>query len=239
MRHYPLLLLALLASCTVYAPMQPTLPLLTERGQADFGASIQPNGRLEATAAYSPWERVVVLGGLTGLPRLGEHNFLATAQYEVGAGGYQLLGNWLLGAQLGYGQAYSHRGFEQVLGGYREYEASYQKQFVQAGVAYQGILRGVSLTYRLTQVQFSYLTDAQYGPVPLGHMLRHELAVGSRAALFGSERWQLAGTGGFSLAADPYDNTVGSPPGTGRASNVLTPALFMSLGVVYRLGTYW
>lgn len=238
-RFFPLLpgLLALLASCTVYAPMQPTLPLLTERGQADLSASIQPTGRVEATAAYSPWQRVVVLGGLTAAPRLGEQTFLQTAQYEAGAGLYQPLGQWVLGAQLGYGQAYSHRGYQQLLGGYREYEANYQKQFVQAGVGYQGVLRSVSLTYRLTRVQFSHLTETDYGPVPLARMLRHELALQSRVSLLGSERWQLASTAGLSLAAPPYrDPSASAPPD--RPTDVLLPAFFLGLGVIFRLGTY-
>lgn len=237
-RHLLFLLPALLAGCTVYAPMQPTLPQVRAKGETDLAASLQPTGRLEATAAYSPLPHVVVLGSLTGAPRLGEQVFLTTAQYEVGAGFYQPLGSWLVGAQVGGGQAYVHRRYEQLFGGYRESEASYGKLFGQAGVAYQGIFRSLSLTYRLTRVQFGYVRDADFGPLPLREMLRHEVALGSRVALSGSRRWQLVGTGGVSVATDSqpdgYSYSVSS-----RIHNQLGPAFFLSLGVAYRPGRFW
>ena len=85
------LLLFAASSCTVYAPMQGTMPLLTAKGQAEFGASIQPIGRVEATAAYSPANHLLLTAGVTGCPKLGTKNFLVTRQYEVGVGGYQKL----------------------------------------------------------------------------------------------------------------------------------------------------
>ena len=61
--------LLLATSCTVYAPMQPVMPLVSQRGQAEAGASIQMLGRMEATGSYSPVQHVVLTGGLTGLSK--------------------------------------------------------------------------------------------------------------------------------------------------------------------------
>ena len=129
-------LLLLATSCTVYAPMQPVMPLVSQRGQAEAGASIQVLGRVEATGSYSPIQHVVLTGGLMGAPRLGEQHFLATTQYEVGAGLYQLLGqrrHWLLSGLGGFGHAYCHRGYVDLgfFGPevYSEYEARYAKYF--------------------------------------------------------------------------------------------------------------
>lgn len=47
-------LLLLAGGCTVYAPIQPVMPLVSQRGQFEAGANCQFTGRLEATAAYSP-----------------------------------------------------------------------------------------------------------------------------------------------------------------------------------------
>jgi hypothetical protein len=98
---FPASMLALLlaTSCIVYAPMQPVMPLVSQRGQVEAGVSSQFTGRLEATGAYSPVRRVVVAGALTVAPKLGQEYFLVTRQYEVGVGLSQPLGEqWLLSA---------------------------------------------------------------------------------------------------------------------------------------------
>jgi hypothetical protein len=170
---FPASMLALLlaTSCTVYAPMQPLMPLVSQRGQVEAGASSQFTGRLEATGAYSPVRRAVVTGALTVVPKLGKEYFLVTRQYEMGAGLYQPLGErWLLSALGGYGQAYCSRGYVDAgffgPGTYSEYKARYAKYFGQVGVAYTGPILKHGITYRLLKADFDYLVDSQYGPLP-------------------------------------------------------------------------
>jgi hypothetical protein len=67
-RHYCRFLLigtVLLTSCTVYVPMQATMPLVQAKNQVEAGVSVQPSTRLEATAAYSPLAHCVVAGAGT------------------------------------------------------------------------------------------------------------------------------------------------------------------------------
>lgn len=235
-------LLLLAASCTVYAPMQPVMPLVSQRGQVEAGASVQVLGRVEATGSYSPIQHVVLTGGLTGSPRLGEEHFLTTAQYEVGAGFYQPLGQyWLLSGLGGLGHAYCHRGYVDLgvfgPGTYSEYEARYAKYFGQVGVARLGPYAEVSFTYRLVKVNFDYLNDSAHGPLPLSEMLRHELAGAIRVKL--TEPWRLTFTAGTSVSGTPKldDNLSYSTYGRSayHANRNLLPAFLASIGVVYLL----
>ena len=70
--RFPLLAaVALLASCTVYAPMQPTVSTITQAGQLELTGSAQLSGRAEGTAVYSPLAHVLLAGGGTYAPTLG------------------------------------------------------------------------------------------------------------------------------------------------------------------------
>jgi hypothetical protein len=240
---FPASMLALLlaTSCTVYAPMQPLMPLVSQRGQLEVGANSQFTGRLEATAAYSPLRRVVLTGALTVAPKLGQEYFLVTRQYEIGAGLYQTVGqNWLLSAIGGYGQAYCHRGYVDAgffgPGTYSEYEAGYTKWFGQVGFAHTESIATQGITYRLVKVDFNYLNSSEYGPLPLPSMLRHELAYFVRANI--AQRWKLTFATGFSVSSTPkLDNDLGYPT-YGRpeyhANRNLLPAYFMSLGLLFQ-----
>lgn len=233
--------LLLAGGCTVYAPMQPVMPLVSQRRQFEAGASCQLTGRLEATAAYSPLRRAVVAGALTAAPRLGREHFLATRQAELGAGAYQPLGSdWLLSATAGYGLAYCHRGYVDLgifgPGTYSEYTARYHKYFGQVGLARLGPIGTVGFTYRLARINFNYLHDAEYGPLPLPGMWRHELAYFIRANT--SKHWQFALTSGFSLSGTPKLDDRLSYPTYGRAeyhaNRNLLPAFFFSLGATFQ-----
>jgi hypothetical protein len=230
----------LAAGCTVYAPMQPVMPLVSRRGELEAGASGQPTGRLEATAAYSPLRRAVLTGALTAAPRLGSERFLVTRQVELGAGVYQPLGDrWLLSATGGYGLAYCHRGYVDLgifgPGTYSEYTARYHKYFGQVGLAHLGALGTVGFTYRLVKVNFNYLESLEHGPLPLPGMLRHELAYFAR--LNTSKRWQLAFTTGLSVSGTAKRDTDLGYPTYGRAeyhaNRNLLPAFFVSLGATF------
>ena len=230
--------------CTVYAPMQPVMPLVRQRGQAEAVASTQVTGRVEATGAYSPVRRVVLTAGGTLAPKLGDRYFLVTRQYEVGAGLYQPLGpRWLLSGLAGYGQAYCRRGYVDLgifgPGVYSEYEAAYSKRFGQLGIAHVEDDWALSLTYRLVRVNFDYLHDADYGPLPLPAMTRHELTLSNRFGLGARPvpRWLLTYAAGLSLASTArLDDTGGASPYhvAYEANRNLLPAFFMSLGVVFR-----
>lgn len=188
--------------------------------------------------------RVVLTAGGTLAPKLGDRYFLVTRQYEIGAGLYQPLGpRWLLSGLAGYGQAYCRRGYVDLgflgPGVYSEYEAAYAKRFGQVGIAHVEDNWAMSFTYRLVRVNFDYLNDAGYGPLPLPAMTRHEVAflnrfkLGSRPA----PRWWLTYAAGLSLAGTAkLDDTGTSSPYhvAYEANRNLLPAFFMSLGVVLR-----
>ena len=231
-------------SCTVYAPMQPTMPLVTAAGQAEATGNIQPNGRVEASVAYSPAAHLLLTAGGTACPKLGTDYFLVTRQYEVGAGGYTALGSsgWLLSGLGGYGQAASARGYKDVgviIFGptYSEYNARYSKLFAQAGVAKIRHRGSFGFTYRLTQVHFASLTDTRYGELPLPRMARHEILFFARRAWGDSKHWESMATVGMSVSGTPRipDDPTYSSNGTAEyeANRNLLPAFYGSLGVVY------
>lgn len=243
----PFALAALLfgvGSCTVYAPMQPTMPLVQAVGQAEASANIQPNGRLETTVAYSPAPNLVVTAGGTVCPKLGNSNFLVTRQYELGVGGYWPLGSssWLFNGLGGYGQAVNNRGYKDLNlfygSSYNEYNARYNKVFAQVGLANVKARHSLGFTYRLTQVHFSTLTDTQLGDLPLTNMLRHEGLFFFRHALGGgSGHWESLATVGLSASTTAKRNDNPDYPSTGaaeyQANRNLLPAFYASLGVVY------
>lgn len=241
------MLLISVSGCTVYAPMQPTMPLIAAAGQAEASGNIQPNGRVEASVAYSPAAHLLLTVGGTACPKLGTNYFLVTRQYEVGAGGYTALGSagWLLNGLGGYGQAASNRGYKDVgiiIFGptYSEYNTRYSKLFAQVGVAKVGNRDSFGFTYRLTQVRFATLTDTRYGELPLSRMARHEILLFTRRAWGSSKHWESMVTVGMSVSSTPRipDDPTYSSNGTAEyeANRNLLPAFYASWGVVYRPG---
>lgn len=246
-RALRLTLLSLAAgSCTVYAPMQPTMPLLRAAGQAEGTASIQPNGRVEITGAVSPARHVLLTAGGTVCPRLGSESFLVSRQYEVGGGAYLPLGDkWLLNGLGGYGQAINNRGYKDLgflffAPTYSEYSARYSKVFGQVGIAKMQERYAIGATYRLTQVHFSSLTSVRHGDLPLARMLRHEVLLFVRHTWgYGTRgQWESLVTAGLSGSGTPKLDDSPGAPGYGAAAydanRNLLPAFMASLGVVYR-----
>ncbi len=225
--------------CTVYAPMQPTMPLVQAAGQTELGASLQPNGRLEATAAYSPAAHVLLTAGGTMCPKLGSNNFLVTRQYEAGAGGYLPLGSsWLLNGLGGFGQAVSNRGYQDLGSSYSEYNARYSKLFGQVGLANVQGYRSIGFTYRLTQVRFAALSDIRLGALPLSDMLRHEASFFHRETWGSNARWETQTLMGISVSGTPKLDANRGYPNYGKpeyqANRNLFPAFYASLGLCYR-----
>lgn len=231
-------------SCTVYAPMQPTMPLVRNPGETEFSASFQPSGRAEVTAAFSPARGAVFTGGVTGSAKLGQQHYLLTRQYEVGGGLYRPLGNhWLMSGLAGFGSANTDRTYTEVSiigsGPVRDYQSSYHKYFGQLGFAHVQPEDTYGLTYRLTQVHFDRLTEASVGTLPLQNMLRHELLVFVRSPLAHSEKWHMQVAMGLSISSTGRltDNFAYSSYNSAvdRANAILTPAFLASVGVGYAL----
>jgi hypothetical protein len=228
--------------CTVYAPMQPTMPLVQKARQAEITASVQPIGRVEATLAYAPVSHLLLTAGGTLSPKLSSRNFLVSRQYELGLGGYLPLGDsWLLNGLVGFGQAVNNRGYYDLAiifsSTYSEYNARYSKLFTQVGIANVQPRSSIGFTYRLTQVYFASLTDTRLGPLPLSRMLRHEALLFGRHYWARGERWESICTMGFSVSSTPKLDTSQGYPGYGaaeyQANRNLLPAFYASLGVVY------
>lgn len=229
--------------CTVYAPMQPTMPLVREAKQAEITASIQPTGRVEAMMAYAPVSRLLLTAGGSVSPKLSSRNFLVSRQYELGLGSYLPLNeSWLLNGLGGFGQAVNSRGYHDLAfifsSTYSEYHARYSKLFAQIGIAKERPRGSIGFTYRITQVYFASLIDTRLGPLPLPRMLRHEAMLFARHNWASNDRWESIWTLGLSASSTPTLNTNQGYPSYGaaeyQANRNLLPAFYTSWGVVYR-----
>ncbi|KAA9332115.1 hypothetical protein F0P96_11545 [Hymenobacter busanensis] len=240
MKHllYSLAAAALTTSCTVYAPMQPVMPLVESQGQVEVGASVQPTGRLEATAAYSPVQHVVVTGaGTLGL-KVEPNNYLKTRQAELGLGTYWNLGpRWLLSTTGGVGAAFADRRYQFI--GVEQFSGNYRKVFGQVGLAHHfADASTVGLTYRLARVQFDNIVDRPLNTVPAFSLLRHEASAFYRQEVgkgFGT--WYMQGTMGLSISnlKAPSHTDTFDPVKDQQWYSAGVPAPFVSLGVVWRL----
>lgn len=205
---YPLLAaVALLASCTVYAPMQPTVSTITQAGQLELTGSAQLNGRVEGTAVFSPLPHVLLAGGGTYRPNFGGTSFFATRQWEAGAGTYWTLGkHWLLTGEGGYGYASSERAWAELFGASPELRARYSKAFGQVSLGYLHKQKwSGGAIYRFSQLHFdemSFYTPHYEGGMSNTNMGRHEVLVYGRHELHigRASRWQLQGAVGFSAS---------------------------------------
>ena len=237
------LLILSAGSCTVYTPMQPSLPGIRSAGQVELRASVQPTLRAEAAAAYSPANHVLLVGAGGWRPRLPalDKSPFQVLQGEVGMGTYWLLGpRWTLSGLGGYGWGQSERQVGNgaiIFNSSTDYSSRYRTTFGQVGLVYSYYRSTLALGYRLTEVRFVELRTREYA-LPLETQLRHEPFVALRIGL-GAEanvnRWQLELSGALSLA---QSDRVGSQGTYGsvnyRATTNRGGALLLGLGVVYR-----
>jgi hypothetical protein len=240
--HYATILL-LAASCTVYAPMQPTISTIHAKGQAEIAGSVQVSGRVEGSVVYSPLPHVLVMGAGTFRPKLGDSTFSTTRQGELGLGGYLPLGHgWQLTGLAGYGRATTHRAYveEPIIWGERrleDYHMRYGKLFGQASLTHEGPRSSFGTVYRLSRISFDQLDyTVAFSPrtaVPLRSMVRHEALLFGRYGLDAQHRWQLQGSVGLSVAGTPEQPTTDNPGGD-QANHLLLPVPTASLGVVFR-----
>lgn len=245
---------ALLTSCTVYVPMQPTVSTIRQAEQVELTASIQPNLRLEAGAMVSPLSHLLLAAAGTYRPRLeSSSSYFSTRQWEAGGGGYVPLGpKAQLTGLAGGGQGSSERGVETpgflFAGDFTEYRARYRKFFGQLGIGTAGPAvpgrPALGLVYRYTWVSFDELTYVltprpsllpalpEAGAVPLAGMGRHELLAYCRANLDRAGYWQAQLAGGVSGdASHPTADPLA--PGSLHVDKTVRQVLLFSFGLVY------
>ncbi|UOQ79271.1 hypothetical protein [Hymenobacter sp. 5414T-23] len=189
-------------------PLQPSAPLVRHKGEAEVVASTYINGRLEASASYSPVKQLVVraAGGLRGGG--GDSAYFRNRQMELGVGTYRYLNDeWLIGglAGVGFGQSSRrfYRGFESPgvgSDGIYEYAARYHKLYADLYAANDDGRVTYGGAFRLSQVRFASLTEKGQ-PIPLRYMTRVEPMFFMRISGRNTFRWlqlQLASSVSFS-----------------------------------------
>lgn len=227
-----------LISCSVYVPLQPSAPLLRNKGDSEVAASAYLAGRLEGSVAYSPAGHVVVraAGGLR--PQSGDSTHFRIRQFELGVGTYRSLSErWLVGAMGGYGRGQSSRRFTENNFEYFgpdtvvrfNYAARFHKVFGEAFVAYEGEWATVGAAYRLSQVRFSSLTNNGF-PVDLRRMTRSEpmlfIRFGNRTGFLPWGQFQLA------LSTSSSPGYRGETPLDQQLDDVKQARVFTSIGFV-------
>ncbi|GAB3305480.1 hypothetical protein GCM10027348_35110 [Hymenobacter tenuis] len=221
----------------MYAPLQPAAPIVRQKGEAEVVGSVYGNGRLEASASYSPIKHVVLraAGGLRAGG--GDSTYFRNRQMEFGAGTYWYLKEqWLVGGMVGYGVGRSNRrftrdGFESLFltpSVTYDYAARYCKLFADAYIANDADRVTYGGAFRLSQVRFTSLTDKGLS-IPLRRMTRVEPLLFMRFSGRNSARWlqlQLATSVSFS----PDERKNGSSDI--RIRDTKEGRLYTSLGLV-------
>lgn len=222
----------LLASCTVYVPMQPTMPLVQESKQIELAANVHLSPRLEATASYSPAPHVVLTGAGTVGILAGRRDYLRTRQGEIGVGGYWTMGqNGLLSAIGGAGMASTNRQF--CAWGCDQFQAKQYKVFGQVGAAWELPSKTIGLTYRLARVQFEQVARDE-SLVPDFSTYRHELVLFNRYWLGQNEIWYLQSAAGVSISNLRAPRTENTSEIADRWFIAGIPSLLFSFGIVWQ-----
>ncbi|GAB2957342.1 hypothetical protein GCM10027048_24820 [Hymenobacter coalescens] len=241
---------AALTGCTVYAPVQPALPVINGAGQTELRASAQFTGRLEGNAAYSPVNHVLLLASGDWRPQypIAGARLHRNRQIGLGLGTYwSLRPGWTVQASAGDAWAKGARTVERLgifYGGYQyEYFARYRKPYAQLGVVYQATRAAAGMGYRYAQVRFTSLTatdpnqQAAYR-LPASQQERHEPGGFVRVRLGppqAPERWDAEVSAALSLSrrrsavAQETAPTEQELVGFNRGAAVL-----LGLGITYR-----
>ena len=229
----------LFGGCAVYMPIQGAAPQITDQKQAELTASSYLNGRFEVAGAYSPVRHLLVRAAYSKLSdktTAQDSTLYRGNQYELGAGAYFPLGpNWLVGGLGGFGQAHSEAVYwagGSLLGFGRpvryEYNARYNKVFGEFyGIFQASNAISLGAAYRITQVNFTVLTDAGR-PVDFAEMARSEPVVfmrvrlGSGPAATRPAHVQLAWGGSATFGYDPKVAPLSSSGQLRQTRNYLT-----------------
>ena len=199
------LLVLAVSSCTVYQPLQSSLPPVRRKGEAAVKGSYQVPYMGQVTGAWSPVPHGLVFasGGLHiyNAARDSSNNYARSRQYEAGLGAYTTLGNiWLSGSVgAGQGRGYRYGRFASVDGpsfgvgipipgggtGTRTYTpipellGHYNTRFVQiTGWKHDEKVEGLEwgTSIRLNEVRFTRLTlNGITQPLPMQRILQAEL----------------------------------------------------------------
>jgi len=238
-RGFGLASTCLLASCSIYTPLQPSAPLLRDKGQAEVVGSVFLAKRLEGSVTYSPVRHVLVraAGGLRPAKVDSTRRYFRLRQFEASAGTYWPLSEqWLVGGLGGYGRGSSSRrfnegDFESVADTvtHYHYETRFHKLFGEVFAAYEGERTTMGVTYRLSQVQFPRLTNNGMS-INLRRMTRSEpmffVRYSDREGLFPWAQLQLAVS--LSWSADYSKKVLYERP----IKDLKEPQLLTSLGLV-------
>lgn len=226
------------SSCSVYVPLQPSAPMLRNKGESEAAANLYLSGRLEGSVAYSPAKHVLVRAAGGFQPNNKDSVNFHISQFEVGVGTYRSLSDrWLVGAMGGYGRGQSVRRFTTNSFEYSgpdpsiryNYSARFHKPYGEAFVAYENEWGTLGMAYRLSQVHFSSLTN-NGSPVDLRRMTRSEpmlfMRFGNRTRFLPWGQFQLA----FSTSWSPdYEKSV---PIEEHRQYIKEPRVFTSVGFV-------
>ena len=150
--------------CKVYMPTLPYVPLVSERGQAEAGASVQALGQVAAYAAYSPVKHLLITASAAqNLGSSGDWSSKST-QGDVGLGCYRAFGakgHWYVGALANYGLAHNFSRYSVPNLPAKEYQARYSRYQGQLCLARQGRTAALGVATRLTSLRFTTLTFNQ------------------------------------------------------------------------------
>ena len=225
--------------CTLYQPLQASLPAVHKRGDADVRASWQVPYMGQVTGVWSPIPHGLVFasGGLHvyNVARDSSNNYARSRQYEAGFGGYTHLGPvWLSGAVgTGQGRGYRYGRFTPVDGpnfgtalplpgsgsGQGKYTpvpellGHYNTQFVQVMAQRRNDqVKGLEwgTCIRLTKIQFTGLAlNGTKQPLPVQHTLQTEI---SAQYQWQRLKWQAAATYSPSMDKVSDERTIDRAP---------------------------
>lgn len=237
---YPLIIGLLLSGCALYVPTVPSTPLVRQ-GQLEAGANLRAFSSLEATAAYSPLNHVLVAvetsyrqsdwsqttAGVTtaGVDR-HQQLTLGVGTYRTTDGPYPLYIAGVIGA--GYATATTHD-FD-FLFPLPQSATTYQAQYMRY---YGQLYLAQTQRERLTTGGSVRATCVQYGALQQNSVTFYN--PGTRFFLeptffgrLGGGVIQVQGTVGLSMPLNPLNKDK-------EPASVLTPtSLLLSAGIIFR-----
>ena len=226
-----------LTGCAVYIPMQCAAPAVHDKGQVELSGNWYFNNRVEVGANYSPVRHLLVRAAGGGMGDKADSSYYRGSQYEVALGTYWPIGKQVLvGALGGFGQAHNQARYTAsnvLLARPTQYQldARYNKVFGEAyGTVQVGPAVRLGVAYRLTQVQFTSLTDLGH-PVNVGNMLRSEPMFFVRGAFGSSPSGERPVYAQFGIGTSQVLNQLWAPHSAAPEEQVLQPRTYFTLGL--------
>jgi len=231
-----------ISSCTVYTPLQPTLPSIRNAGELEVRASVQPTLRGDASIAYSPAKHFLVsaAGGLRPQSNMPDSSLYRASLAEIGLGTYWPLGEyWTLHGLGGFGWGQADRNLSNgfIFASHANMFSRYQTQFLQVGTMLHYRRLKLGLGYRFTRVSFQELRSTNLD-LPLENQLRHEPFLTARIELGRQavRHWQLELSTALSVAQRGQSTTADNYTPTESLMNMnRAGAGLLGFGIVYWL----